>query len=116
MIAARDLLTQHFPTPAWLWLLLGVGLLWFALQLVLMLQFPAIKQKLMPAVVLADFAWVVTSLALWLLYRASISSIGDGLIIGTNAMVATLAWLQYSAWQAQHPHRESTRAGQRLRH
>jgi hypothetical protein len=100
MLVWRDELTLHFPGPGWVWILLGVGLISFCAQLLLMVKYPTLARKLTPEVIVADIGWVLISLAIWLFLQESISSVGTTLIMLINVIVATLAWLQFQGYRS----------------
>lgn len=99
LITAGGWLDRHIPAPAWLWPLLGIGLLAFATVLIVMSRNASLAGRLTPQVVAADVGWIVlTTIALVWRWPA-LSTVGAFLIVDVNLVVAVLAWLQWRGWR-----------------
>lgn len=101
LITAGDWLGRHIPAPGWLWPALGAGLLLFAVQLVAMTRSPALAARLASGVVAMDAAWVVLTTIVLVWRWPMLTTIGAGLIIDVNLVVAALAWLQWRAYRRE---------------
>ena len=98
MLAGTSWLAQQIPLPAWLWIVLGIGLILFSLQLVMMVLMPILAHKLALVVVVSDIAWVgLTSLGA-LLFATEITAMGVTLILMANLIVGALAMAQYRGY------------------
>lgn len=97
LIAAGGWLGGHIPAPAWLWPLLGTGLLLFAGVLTVMSRTPSLAGKLAPQVVAADVGWIVLTTIALVWRWPTLSTFGAFLIVDVNLVVALLAWLQWRA-------------------
>jgi len=83
------------PPVDWIYALLGVGLLLFGLVL------SGVAIRPTPLAVLAitgaDLAWVIATTTALLVWRHDVTPLGWALVLGTNAVVASLAWFQQRA-------------------
>ena len=101
MLLLGSLLGSYIPLPSWLWTVLGLGLLVFALDLSVLAVMPKWAMTFTPWVVAADIAWVLLTLVALLIFWAELSSTGVAMITAVNVVVAVLAWAQYAAHKAQ---------------
>lgn len=89
------------PQATWIYMVLGVGLLLFALLLSILAVRPTPLGLLV--VTSADVAWIVSTTAAVLVWRHDFTSMGWGVVFGTNVVVLALAWFQqYSIRKAFH--------------
>ena len=95
ILVGTSWLGQHIPLPAWAWIVLGIGLILFALQLVMMVLVPMLAQNLTQLVVVSDFAWVVLTSLGSLLFAAQLTAMGFTLVLVVNLVVGTLAVAQH---------------------
>ncbi len=98
ILVVTSWLGQHIPLPAWAWIVLGIGLILFALQLVMMVLIPILAHKLTQLVVVSDIAWVVLTSLGALLFAAQITAMGFTLILVVNLVVGTLAVAQHRGY------------------
>jgi hypothetical protein len=98
MLLGTAWLSQHIPLPAWAWMVGGIGLILFALQLVMMVIKPILAQQLTQLVVVSDIAWVVLTSLSALLFAAQITAMGFTLILAVNLVVGTLAVAQHRGY------------------
>lgn len=95
----RDWISRHISAPDWLFVAISLGLMVFALQLVLMIKFNTLANKLIMSVVYSDISWVLlTTMALVALFD-SFSLVGIWMVIGINLIVSSLAWLQFQGYR-----------------
>jgi len=99
ILLKSDWLLIQLPSPDWLMMVIGVGLLMFSLQLLLMTRINALAEKLILQVVFSDVAWVLITFVALIIYHEHFSNIGVGLVIFINMIVTTLIWLQFSAYK-----------------
>ena len=95
-------LDSHIPLPSLLWLVIGIGLLVFSADLILLAVFPAWAKKLTKFVVLSDISWVVVATLATLTYWGSLTAEGVALIVVINAMVTVLAWAQAKSYRMEY--------------
>ncbi len=80
----RDWISQQISAPDWLFAVISIGLMAFAIQLVLMVKFDSLANKLIMSVVYSDIGWVLlTTMALVVLFD-SFSLVGIWMVIGIN--------------------------------
>ncbi len=101
MVLEGAWLSVHIPLPSWLWLALGAGLGLFALQLLAMAINPKLMALLIKQVIVSDIIWVVAAGLAAGLFVSELSTTGIVLVLAVNIMVASLAYLQFSAWKRQ---------------
>jgi hypothetical protein len=77
---------------------LGVGLILFALQLVMMVLKPKLAVLLTQQVVVSDIAWVVLTSLGALLFSDQLTAMGFMLILVVNLIVGTLAVVQHRGY------------------
>ena len=94
-VLAQDFLKRHIPLADLIWTVMGLGLILFSAQLVLMVKNDHWAEKLIGSVILSDIIWIVISFATLLYFRTQISPLGRSLIIAIDVIVAVLALLQY---------------------
>lgn len=91
---------MQYPGPDWIWIAIGVGLILFCAQLLLMVRSPLLARKLTPEVIAADIGWVLASLAILFFLQESISPTSTILAMLVNLVVANLAWLQFQGYRS----------------
>jgi Polyketide cyclase / dehydrase and lipid transport len=91
-LASPAVATWLGPQTTWIYMYLGVGLLLFALLLSIVAVRPTPLSLL--AITGADVVWVVSTTAALLVWRYDFTSVGWGLVLGTNAAILALAWFQ----------------------
>lgn len=80
------------PQTNWVDEFLGLGLILFALALGFVAIHP--KPLVVLAVTAADLAWLISTTAALVVWRHDFTILGWSMVLGTNAVVLTLAWLQ----------------------
>lgn len=95
----RDWISEQISAPDWLFATISIGLMAFAVQLVLMVKFETLAKTLTMSVVYSDIGWVLlTTLALVALFD-SFSLVGIWMVIGINLIVSSFAWLQFRGYR-----------------
>jgi len=95
----RDWFALQIPGPDWLFLAISIGLVVFAVQLLLMVKFKSLAEKLVLQVVFSDIGWVVFSTLGLIIFIESFSHTGIWMVVLINLIVTLLAWLQFSAYK-----------------
>ena len=98
ILAFNSWLGQHIPLPGWAWMVVGIGLIFFALQLVMMALKPMLARKLTGQVIVSDIAWVALTLVGMTVFSAQLTALGTTLILIVNLVVGTLAVLQHRGY------------------
>lgn len=101
ILTFKEWVSAQFPGPTWLWLIVGMGLLIFAAQLIAMVLIPKLAKMLTPQVVIADIGWVVLTFVGLAIFFTSITETGVLLVIGINAVVGTLALMQHLGYRRE---------------
>ena len=99
MLLTQQSLQQQVPLPGWLWSLIGVGLIGFSVQLLLMAKNIEWAQKLTASVVVSDLLWVLATTIAVMLFGADISASVIVAVMMVNLLVALLAWFQYLGYR-----------------
>lgn len=94
-------LSSSIPIPSWMWLVVGLGLIGFSLQLVLMVKIQWLAKKLIISVIWADAGWVAITSILSIIYQSQITQPGLLLIGFTSLVVGCLAIAQYSGYRQE---------------
>ena len=94
MLFAHGYFSSHIPLPAWAWMLIGVGLLIFAVDLAVLAYKPSWAGRLTPMVVLSDVAWVALTSVATLWFIDVLSIYGVLMILAVNFVVGSLAYFQ----------------------
>lgn len=97
-ILAQDFLIAHIPLNSQIWTLLGVGLVLFSVQLVLMIRSQYWANKLILSVIFSDIGWIILTFTTAIYYQTLISNLGLSLILFVNILVSALAWFQFSGY------------------
>ena len=88
-------LNEHIQMPYWIYLGIGIGLLLFAVQLILMAKLQSLREKLIDSVIVSDAAWVLITGGLAFGFSENISESGAVIIVSVNIIISLLAWFQY---------------------
>lgn len=101
ILSFGSLLGQHIPLPHVVWLVVGTGLLVFALDLVVLVAKPVWAVRYTKLVVWSDIAWVVVTVSCLVLFWGALTETGVLMILGVNLMVGFLAGWQSLALQKE---------------
>lgn len=99
MLLQTAWLHSHIPLPAVYWTILGLGLISFAISLLVIAGKHRWRMQLATTVVIGDVLWVVAASGLTLVFFSQITILGVALISLVNLFVGTFAVLQYIGWQ-----------------
>lgn len=89
----------HISLPNELLAFIGLGLLAFAVQLLMMFKRPTLATQCLKAVVLMDICWIILTAIAGVLFSSHITVVGGVFITGVNIVVALLALAQYRLHQ-----------------
>ena len=95
----RDWISEQISAPDWLFVAISIGLMAFAIQLVLMVKFDTLANTLIMSVVYSDIGWVLLTTMALVFFFDSFSLIGLWMAIGINLIVSSLAWLQFQGYR-----------------
>ena len=95
----RDWISEQISAPNWLFVAISIGLMAFAIQLILMVKFDTLANTLIMSVVYSDIGWVLLTTMALVFFFDSFSLIGLWMAIGINLIVSSLAWLQFQGYR-----------------
>ena len=95
----RDWISEQISAPDWLFVAISIGLMAFAIQLVLMVKFDTLANTLIMSVVYSDIGWVLLTTMALVFFFDSFSLIGLWMAIGINLIVSSLVWLQFQGYR-----------------
>lgn len=99
-------LGSYISLPPILWLVIGLGLLFFSFDLMLLAVFPAWAKKLTKLVIFSDISWVLVTTMAVFIYWEAVSLEGVALIVLINLIVTTLAWFQAKGYHMEYGSKE----------
>jgi len=100
ILSQKASLAVHLPMPDWIWLVIGIGLIGFALELITLAINKGWARRFIGLVIISDISWVVVTSFCLLLFISEISNQGIVIVSLVNVVVAGLVWFQYKGYQS----------------